>query len=104
MAFQIGKLGYYQAQAGVGSSFGPSFGQQSFGQANEDKNIFATNQIGITEGSASVNGGINTARVEALHRPVEGSGLVSRLDKMDQSIIKPEHKDELHAQKLDLFA
>lgn len=79
--------------AGAGASFIPSWTQQISGQENEDKSIWLTEKVGGTEGTSSVNGGINSAKVEGNHRPVPQVSVAERVAQHDGgSLTQPEHR------------
>lgn len=90
----------------TGASYGSvPFGglsRQSFNpEENEDKNIWASASVGSVNGAGTLSGG--TTAVQGTDAQ-SGEGLVARLDRMDASLIKPQHQNEFQANKLDMYA
>lgn len=79
--------------AGADASFIPSWTRQISGQENEDKSIWLTEKVGGTEGTSSVNGGINSEKVERNHRPVQQVNIAESVGRYDGGPLShPAHK------------
>lgn len=100
----ISGLNLLNMQSAGASSGGISFAgqtQQAYRPVdNEDKNIFTSSSV------EKINGRNMTGEPAAVSGVASqaGEGLVSRLDRMDARILKPQQQNEFRANRLDLYA
>ena len=79
--------------AGAGASLVQSWTKKITGQENEDKSIWMTEKVGSTDGTTSVNGGINSAKVEGNHIPVQEVSVAESVAQYDGGQLShPAHK------------
>lgn len=73
-------------------------------QTKYNGNEYGNKQTNPVEGTGSVNGGINSAKISGSHIPVQGVDTTSRMDAIDKNVIVPEMKSDELGKRLELFA
>ena len=79
--------------AGTGAGYVPSWTKEITSEENEDNSIWLTEKVGGTDGTTSVNGGINSEKVERNHRPVQQVNIAESVGRYDGGALsRPAHK------------